>query len=84
MRLGQPGVNTRFASPAAPSEDGHRWVLVAFERCVRPWANPPVPCIHSDPALSDAAPGDHVRVRGRLWFYEGTDPTNEIARMQGS
>ncbi len=67
---------------AAPSEDGRRWILVAFERCVRPWANPPVPCIHSDPSLPDAAPGERVRVRGRLWFYEGADPSSEIARTK--
>jgi peptidoglycan/xylan/chitin deacetylase (PgdA/CDA1 family) len=67
---------------AAASTDGGRWVLVAFEDCVRPWANPPVPCIHSDPALADAAPGERVRVTGRLWFYEGSNPDNEIARIE--
>lgn len=65
---------------AAPAADGNRWVLVAFEGCERPWGNPDVPCIHADPVLPDAAPGERVEARGRLWFYEGGDPEKEIVR----
>jgi len=65
---------------AAPTDDGQRWVLTAFERCKRAWGNEDVPCIHSDPALPDAAPGERVSVKGRLWFYEGDDIDGEIAR----
>ncbi len=62
------------------SEVGDRWVLIVFDRFKRVWGNPPVPCIHSDPVLSDAAPGQRVEVNGRLWFYEGSDVQNEIAK----
>ena len=65
---------------AAPSETGDRWVFIAFDHCVRPWGNEDVPCIHSDPGLADAAPGERVSVRGRVWFYEGRNPDKEIAR----
>lgn len=65
---------------AMPSNGADRWILIAFERHRRVWQNPKVPCIHSDPLLPDAAPGQRVAVRGRLWFYEGHDVDAEIAR----
>ena len=49
----------------------------------RVWHNPRCPCIHSDPAFDDAAPGETVRARGRLWFYEGVkieEKLNELSR----
>ncbi len=64
----------------APSEAGTRWVLVSFEQCVRPWGNADVPCIHADPGFPDAAPGERVEVRGRLWFYEGEVSKEGVAR----
>jgi len=69
-----------FDSPvtAAPSKDGKRWVLIAFDRAGRLWGNEKVPCIHSDPVFPDAAPGARVEVAGRVWFYEGEDIENEI------
>ncbi len=69
---------------AIQSDDGHRWILVAFNRYGRVWGNPPVPCIHSDPILPDAAPGQRVEVMGRVWFYEGDDIDGEIAHAQQS
>jgi len=30
--------------------------------------------------LPDCAPGETVRVRGRLWFYEGKEIDAELAR----
>ncbi len=48
-----------------------RYLLLAFEQCGRAWGNEQCPCIHSDPVLPDAAPGQRVSVRGHLWFYEG-------------
>jgi peptidoglycan/xylan/chitin deacetylase (PgdA/CDA1 family) len=58
---------------AARSRDGQRYVLLAFQECGRAWGNPPCPCLHSDPVLPDAAPGQLVKVRGQLRFYEGSD-----------
>jgi hypothetical protein len=69
---------------AAHSENGKRWLLVSFDRCGRVWANQKCPCIHSDPVLPDAAPGQRVRVTGKLWFYEGKHIAREIARNQRS
>ena len=50
-----------------------RWVITGWEPNQRAWANPPVPCIHSDPIFPDCDPGETVRVRGAIWFYEGSD-----------
>ena len=64
-----------FAAPLAlaKARDTNRYVMLAFERCGRAWGNPPCPCLHSDPVLPDAAPGERVSVRGWLSFYEGAD-----------
>lgn len=81
MLKGAPGFNEQnqerkeYAAPLAlaKARDADRYVLLAFERCGRAWGNPPCPCLHSDPVLPDAAPGERVKVRGRLRFYEGSD-----------
>jgi peptidoglycan/xylan/chitin deacetylase (PgdA/CDA1 family) len=67
---------------AIESQQGGRWLLVAFDRCGRVWGNPPCPCIHSDPVFPDAAPGEKVEVRGALWFYEGNDIAGEVSRAK--
>ncbi len=92
MLKGAPGFNAtsdegkRFEGSvaAASGAQGNRWILVAFERCGRDWGNARVPCIHADPVLPDAAPGQRVEVKGRLWFYEGNDVDGEIARAQAT
>jgi len=73
-----------FESPvaAAPSKEGNRWVLVAFDRADRIWGNADVPCIHSDPLFPDAPPGARVEVRGRVWFHEGEDVKHEIEKAR--
>jgi hypothetical protein len=53
---------------------GPRWILTEWERCGRTWGNAQCPCLHSDPVLADCAPGETVRVTGRLWFAEGERP----------
>jgi len=79
---GQTNQNKILRTPACAvkSTSGDRWIVAAWERCWHAWANPPVPCMHSDPILPDCAPGETVRVRGRLWFYEGTDVEPELQR----
>jgi hypothetical protein len=69
---------------AARSEDGRRWVITAFEPCDRPWDNPRVPCIHSDPKFPDCAPGETTRIRGWLSFFEGEDVQAEFKRLDGA
>ncbi|MEW4528681.1 CehA/McbA family metallohydrolase [Maioricimonas sp. JC845] len=82
----QSNHNKRLVSPfaAVHSEDGRRWIITAWEPNHRTWANPPVPCLHSDPILPDCAPGETVRARGRVWFYEGDDIDGELERLRGS
>ena len=81
---GQREEGRRFEDGVAAiqSDDGQRWILVAFDRFGRVWGNPPVPCIHSDPVFPDAAPSQRVEVTGRMWFYEGDNIEAEIARAQ--
>jgi len=38
--------------------------------------------MHADPVLADCLPGQTVRARGRLWFYEGSDIDTELGRAQ--
>ena len=82
----QDNANKVFKGPyvACKSRDGGRWIITAWQPLHRAWANPPCPCLHSDPKFPDCAPGATQRVFGRLWFYEGTDLDAEIARLERS
>jgi peptidoglycan/xylan/chitin deacetylase (PgdA/CDA1 family) len=73
----QTNENKVFGKTAAAvrSGAGNRWILTEWERCGRTWGNALCPCLHSDPVLPDCAPGETVRVAGRLWFAEGERPT---------
>ncbi len=81
----QSDANKLLREPVAAvsSSKRDRWILTTWERCGRVWGNPAVPCMHADPVLPDCAPGETVRVRGRIWFYEGTNVQDEIARSTG-
>jgi len=76
--------NKVFAKPfvAVRNETGDHWIITAWEPCHRPWGNPPVPCLHSDPKFPDCAPGESKRLRGWLSFYEGTNVQAEFVRIQ--
>jgi hypothetical protein len=65
--------NKKFApnTAAAKSNNSDQWILTRWERTFNPWGNPDVPCIHTDPQFEDCAPGDTVKLKGKLWFYEG-------------
>jgi peptidoglycan/xylan/chitin deacetylase (PgdA/CDA1 family) len=78
----QTTTNKIFRVPAVAvhSAWGYQWILTAWERCGRAWGQPLVPCIHADPVFPDCAAGETVRLRGRLWFYEGTDVESELAQ----
>ncbi len=88
MLKGAPGftaqsdTNKIFRAPfaAARAGEGDRWIIVGFERCGRAWGNAKCPCIHADPVFPDAAPGERVEVKGRIWFYEGADIDSELSR----
>jgi hypothetical protein len=79
----QTNANKRFTGPyaTARSRDGRRWVITAWEPLHRAWANPPCPCLHSDPKFPDCPPGETRRVRGWLSFYEGADLDAELRRI---
>lgn len=66
---------------AVEANGANRWIITAWKPCERVWANPPVPCLHSDPKLPDCPPGETAHTRGRLWFYEGDDIESELARL---
>ena len=82
----QTNANKVFANPyvAVHSEDRHRWIITAWEPCHRPWANAPVPCLHSDPKFPDCPPGDTRRLRGWLSFYTGDDIQAELRRIDAT
>lgn len=67
---------------ACQNESGDKWLITAWEPCVRPWANAPCPCLHSDPQFPDCEPGQTVRLTGWLSFYEGTEIEAELARIE--
>jgi hypothetical protein len=79
----QTNDNKVFSTPfaACRSEHGNRWIITAWEPCHRTWANPPCPCLHSDPKFPDCAPGETQSVRGWLSFYEGTEIEAELKRI---
>ena len=67
---------------AARNENGDRWVITAWENCVRPWGNEYCPCMHADPQFPDCKPGETQRLRGWLSFFSGTDIEAELARIE--
>ncbi len=75
--------NKIFMTPYAASHDltGNRWIITGWEHCDRPWANPHCPCLHADPAFPDCGPGETVRLRGMVSFYEGGDLEKEMRRL---
>lgn len=79
----QTNDNKRIDKPyvACHNADQTRWIITAWQPCHRPWANPPCPCLHSDPKFPDCEPGRTVRLRGWLSFYEGRDIEAELARI---
>jgi hypothetical protein len=92
MLKGAPDFNTQtnankvLAAPyiACRSDDGQRWVITAWDPLHRVWANPPVPCLHSDPKFPDCPPGATQRLRGWLSFYQGTNIDSELKRIDNT
>ena len=75
--------NKVFREPfvACRNATGDRWIITAWENCVRAWGNAPCPCMHSDPQFRDCAAGETQRLHGWLSFYEGTDIDAELQRI---
>jgi len=68
---------------ACRNESGNAWVITAWQSCGRAWANPPCPCIHSDPRFPDCPPGQTRTLVGWVSFYQGTDIDDELDRIAG-
>jgi hypothetical protein len=82
----QTNDNKQSAGPyaLARAADGNRWIITAWEPLHRAWYNPRCPCLHSDPKFSDCKPGETVRLKGWLSFYEGNDIDSELNRITAS
>jgi hypothetical protein len=61
--------------------DRTRWIISAWEPLHRPWANPPCPCLHSDPKFPDCAPGQTRYVRGLVTFHEGANIEEKFKQL---
>jgi hypothetical protein len=66
---------------ACHNADKTRWIITAWQPTQRVWANPPCPCLHSDPKFPDCEPGQTVRIHGWLSFYEGQTIDQELKRI---
>ncbi|MFN7919309.1 MAG: polysaccharide deacetylase family protein [Bryobacteraceae bacterium] len=62
----QTNDNKQLGKTMAKATGAGHTITVEWEPCHRVWANPPCPCMHSDPLLGDCAPGQTVRATGRL------------------
>ncbi|MEW6196997.1 MAG: hypothetical protein AB1521_17760 [Bacteroidota bacterium] len=82
----QTDSNKIFSNPyvVTRSNDGKRWIITAWEPCNRPWGNPLVPCMHSDPKFPDCPPGETQRLKGWLSFFVGSDIETELKRIDAT
>lgn len=69
---------------ACHNKAGDRWIITAWEPCLRPWSNERCPCMHSDPQFPDCEPGATQRITGWLSFYEGRRIEEEFRRIQST
>ncbi len=86
----QSNDNKTIRSPyvSVHNQDRTRWIITAFSPVHRPWANPPCPCMHSDPKFPDCPPGATRHVRGLSTFinrppaeHNLDDILNELDRL---
>ncbi|MCC7338695.1 MAG: polysaccharide deacetylase family protein [Pirellulaceae bacterium] len=76
--------NKLMRSPfvACHDADKSHWIITGWQNCVRPWANPHCPCMHSDPQFPDCPPGELRQLKGVVAFYEGTDIDAQLKRLE--
>jgi hypothetical protein len=48
-----------------------KWIATIWDPCRLVFANPSLPCIHSDPQPPDCPPGETVRADGLILFHDG-------------
>ena len=80
----QTAQNKMLRAPysACRSDDGRHWIITAWEPLDAVWQNPPVPCIHANGKLADCPPGQTVRSRGWVSFFEGDNLDAELERIE--
>jgi hypothetical protein len=64
--------------------DGKRWIITAWHRLGGQTVRGQFPCMHADPQLGDCGPGETVRAKGWLSFYEGEDVEAELDRIEAT
>lgn len=64
----QSNANKTLSKTSATATAGGNSITVEWEPVNRVWANPPCPCMHSDPGFPDCEPGQTVHARGTLRF----------------
>ena len=76
--------NKLIRSPfvACHNADKSHWIITAWQNCIRPWANPHCPCMHSDPQFPDCPPGETRQLKGVVSFYVGTDIDAALKRLE--
>jgi len=57
---------------ATVSREGNRLVAMAFDNAYKIMTNCDIPCIHADPKFPDCPAGATARIRGRIYFIEGS------------
>jgi hypothetical protein len=76
MGFNQQTIDNKVFTPMAVAcgdPSGTRWILYAWQACVRGWGSELCPCLHSDPHFPDIAVGKSAVLRGWMAFYEGTE-----------
>jgi len=68
----------------AHSDDRQRWIIKAGAPLHRNWANAPCPCLHADPKFADCPPAEFRALRGWFSFYQGSDITAELQRIEAT
>ncbi|MBI5093432.1 MAG: hypothetical protein HZB26_13455 [Candidatus Hydrogenedentes bacterium] len=81
---GQTNDNKVFDAPVAytKADGAERYALTAWDHCTRVWGNQKCPCMHSDPTFPDCAPGETVRVRGRIVFVDGAGVEGVVRELK--
>lgn len=68
----------------AGSPDKTKWMISGWDPLHRAWGNTKCPCLHSDPKFEDCPPGETRWLRGWFSFYEGSEITAEIDRIEAT
>ncbi len=64
--------------------DSNRWIITAWQPLQSQTINPEYPSFRSDPNFGDCEPGETVRARGWLSFYQGDDVGAELTRIEAT